>query len=93
MRALEPAGHAIGAAPVTACSKPLPDALQLDGPPLTVNNQTTTDWTNVEVWLKIRLSQHAGERLAVDGEATGRPLEIKKPFARGGLAGVFGGTS
>jgi hypothetical protein len=34
-----------------ACSKPPPEPLQLDGNMLTVDNRTSTDWTNVEIWL------------------------------------------
>src|SRR2546428_387952 len=33
------------------CSRPLPDPLQLDRNILTVDNRTSTDWTNVEIWL------------------------------------------
>jgi hypothetical protein len=36
---------------MTACSKPPPDPLQLDGNLLTVTNQTPNEWVNVEVWL------------------------------------------
>jgi hypothetical protein len=34
-----------------ACSKPPPDPLQLDGNLLTVSNQTTNAWVDVEIWL------------------------------------------
>src|SRR2546423_15680352 len=33
------------------CSKPAPDPLQLDRNFLTVDNRTSSDWTNVEIWL------------------------------------------
>ena len=33
------------------CSKPPADPLQLDRNILTVDNRTSTDWTNVEIWL------------------------------------------
>jgi hypothetical protein len=33
------------------CSKPPPDPLQLDRNILTVDNRTSNDWTNVEIWL------------------------------------------
>src|SRR5712692_1301123 len=33
------------------CSKPPVDPLQLDRNMLTVDNRTSTDWTNVEIWL------------------------------------------
>jgi len=34
-----------------ACSKPSVEPLQLDGNQLTITNQTSKDWTNVDVWL------------------------------------------
>ena len=41
----------VGAATAAGCSKPAVEPLQLDGNILTVDNQTSTDWTGVEVWL------------------------------------------
>jgi hypothetical protein len=35
----------------SACSKPAPDPLQLDGNLLTVDNQSGQNWTGVEIWL------------------------------------------
>jgi hypothetical protein len=49
MRALL-AGLLVAAA-AAGCSKPPSDPLQLDGNILTVDNRTSTDWTNVEIWL------------------------------------------
>ena len=48
-----PALNAVLVASVLAagCSKPLPDPLQLDRNILTVDNRTSNDWTNVEIWL------------------------------------------
>jgi hypothetical protein len=34
-----------------ACSKPPEDPLKLERNLLTVTNQTSTDWSNVEIWL------------------------------------------
>jgi hypothetical protein len=37
---------------VTAsCAKPLPDPLLIEGDRLTVSNQTSSDWTDAEIWL------------------------------------------
>jgi hypothetical protein len=33
------------------CRKPADDPLKLEGNLLTVTNQTSTDWSNVEIWL------------------------------------------
>ena len=35
----------------TGCAKPPPDPLQLDGNLLTVSNQSSSNWTDVEIWL------------------------------------------
>ena len=44
---------AIGAlcAVLTGCSGPAPEPLRLDGNMLTVDNQSSNDWSNVEIWL------------------------------------------
>jgi hypothetical protein len=34
-----------------ACSEPVRDPLRLDGNRLTVDNQTSEDWLDVEIWL------------------------------------------
>jgi hypothetical protein len=34
-----------------ACSRPAVEPLKLDGNMLTVDNQSKTDWTNVEIWV------------------------------------------
>jgi hypothetical protein len=36
---------------VTGCTKPAPDPLQLDRNLLTVDNRSSSDWNNVEIWL------------------------------------------
>ena len=41
----------LGVALASACYKPPPEVLTLDGSVLTVSNQTKTNWSNVEVWL------------------------------------------
>jgi hypothetical protein len=42
----------LGACALAAgCSKLQPDPLQLDRNILTVDNRTSNDWTNVEIWL------------------------------------------
>ena len=41
----------IGAALAAGCSRPAVEPLQLDANILTVDNQTSTDWTHVEIWL------------------------------------------
>src|SRR2546428_764333 len=46
------AGVAIAAmAVVAACSKPPQDPLTLEGNLLTVDNRSSREWTNVEIWL------------------------------------------
>jgi hypothetical protein len=45
-------GSAIAAvALLTACSRPRRDPLQLESNRLTVENQSSHDWTGVEIWL------------------------------------------
>src|SRR2546428_12533313 len=45
-------GVAIAAmAVVAACSKPPQDPLTLEGNLLTVDNRSSREWTNVEIWL------------------------------------------
>jgi hypothetical protein len=36
---------------VAGCSKPAPDPLQLERNMLTVDNRSSSDWSNVEIWL------------------------------------------
>src|SRR3989441_12909362 len=103
------------------CTKPPPDPLQLDRNILTVDNRTSTDWTNVEIWLNYyyrvtvrsipkesRFQTPLDTFVAGFGQrfdfrrmqvkdlrltATlpdGKPLELKKRFEVGGLAGAFG---
>lgn len=104
-----------------ACSRPPIETLKLDGNLLTVTNQTSTEWTNVEIWLNryfraTAASIPAGSRFQapLDGFVSGygqrfdfkrmqvkdlrltaklpdgKPLEIRKDFEVGGLAGALG---
>ena len=36
---------------MAGCSGPPPEPLRLDGNVLTVDNQSSSDWSNVEIWL------------------------------------------
>ena len=100
-----------------------PEPLKLDGNMLTVDNRTSREWKNVEIWLntyyRITTSSiPAGGRLQApldvfiagygqrfDVHRTqvrdlhltatlpdGKPLELKKQFQAGGLAGALGRT-
>jgi hypothetical protein len=104
------------------CSKPPVDPLQLDRNILTVDNRTSADWTNVEIWLntyyrvtvrsipkKSRFQAPLDTFVAGFGQRfdfrrmqvrdlrltarlpDGQPLELKKQFEGGGLAGALGG--
>jgi hypothetical protein len=104
------------------CSRPAPEPMQLEGNILTVDNRTSRDWTNVEIWLNRSFrvttpSIRAGGRFQVPLDAfvsgylqrfnvhrmpindltltatlpDGTPLELKKQFQAGGLAGALGG--
>jgi len=42
---------AVAASGCSSCAGRPEDPLQLDGNLLTVDNRTSTDWTNVEIWL------------------------------------------
>ncbi len=99
------------------------EPLQLERNMLTVHNTSSSDWSNVEVWLNTyyrvtTASVPAGGRfqapldtfVAGFGQrfdfhraqikdlrltaklADGKPIEIKKQFEKGGLAGALGGT-
>jgi hypothetical protein len=105
----------------TGPSEP-PEAMQLDGNILTVDNRTSRDWTSVEIWLNryfraTTSSIPAGGRFQapLDGFVSGyfqrfdvrrmpineltlsaklpdgTPIELKKQFQVGGLAGALGG--
>ena len=107
-----------------ACRTPTPDPMTLEGNLLTVDNRTSRDWTNVEVWLNYhyRVTARtipAGGRLQApldmfvagfgqrfdfkrqqvrDLRLTaklpdGQPMELKKQFEAGGLAGALGGAA
>jgi hypothetical protein len=98
------------------------EPLQLERNMLTVRNTSSSDWSNVEIWLNTyyrvtTASVPAGGRfqapldtfVAGFGQrfdfhrmqikdlrltaklADGKPLEIKKQFEKGGLAGALGG--
>lgn len=41
----------LGIVAVAGCSRPLAEPLQLDRGMLTVDNQSASDWTNVEIWV------------------------------------------
>jgi hypothetical protein len=105
-----------------ACTKPPIEPLKLDGNMLTVDNRSSSDWTNVEIWLNYYYrittpSIKAGSRFQAPLDVfvagygqrfdfkkaqirelrltaklpDGQPLELKKEFTSGGLAGAFGG--
>jgi hypothetical protein len=107
---------------LAACSAPEPEAMRLEGNLLTVDNRTSRDWTDVEIWLNTyyrvtTASIPAGGRFQApldvfvagfgqrfnfsrmqvkDLRLTaklpgGEPLELKKQFEVGGLAGALGG--
>ncbi len=109
--------------PIAGCREVPIEPLKLEGNLLTVDNHSTRDWSNVEIWLNsyfrvTRPSIAAGGRLQVPLDAfvggfgrrfdfhhiqikelrltaklpDGSPLELKKQFMVGGLAGAFGGT-
>lgn len=109
--------------PLVGCREVPIEPLKLEGSLLTVDNRSTRDWSNVEIWLNSYFrvthpSIAAGGRLQVPLDAfvggfgrrfdfhhiqikelrltatlsDGSPLELKKQFTVGGLAGAFGGT-
>jgi len=106
----------------SGCSHAAPEPLRLEGNLLTVDNRSSSDWKNVEVWLNTyyrvtaasipaggrfqapldvfvagfgqRFNFHRMQVRDVRLTATlpeGRPLELKKQFEVGGLAGALGG--
>jgi len=106
-----------------ACSARQADPLQLDRNMLTVDNRSSSDWNDVEIWLnryfrvtvksipaKSRFQAPLDTFVAGFGQRfnfhsmqvkdlrltaklpDGRPLEIKKQFEAGGLAGVLRGA-
>jgi hypothetical protein len=99
------------------------EPLQLERNLLTVSNRSSSDWSNVEVWLNTyyrvtTASVPAGSRFQAPLDTfvagygqrfdfhrmqvkdlrltaklpDGKPLEIKKQFEKGGLAGALGGN-
>jgi hypothetical protein len=114
-------GFALTAA--AACSQRPADPLQLDRNMLTVDNRSSADWRDVEIWLnqyfrvtvksipaKSRFQAPLDTFVAGFGQRfnfhsmqvkdlrltaklpDGSPLEIKKQFDAGGLAGVLRGA-
>ena len=108
---------------VFGCRTIVDEPLKLERNMLTVTNQSSRDWSNVEVWLNTyyrvtAASVPAGGRFQapldtfvagfgqrfdfrraqiVDLRLTaklpdGSPVEIKKEFVKGGLAGALGGN-
>jgi hypothetical protein len=108
---------------LAACSAPAADPLQLDRNLLTIDNRSSSDWNDVEVWLnyyyrltvksipaKSRFQAPLDTFVAGFGQRfnfhsmqvkdlrltaklpDGKPLEIKKQFEGGGLAGVLRGA-
>ena len=108
----------------TAGCRKLPDEpLKLERNMLTVTNQSSDDWSNVEIWLNtyyrltassvpaggrfqapldtfvagfgqrfdFRRAQITDLRLTAK-RPDGSPVEIKKRFEKGGLAGALGGN-
>lgn len=105
------------------CRKPPDEPLVLERNMLTVSNQSSDDWSNVEIWLNtyfrvtassvpaggrfqapldtfvagfgqrfdFRRTQITDLRLTAK-RPDGSPIEIKKRFAKGGLAGALGGN-
>jgi len=104
------------------CSKPPDDPIQLERNMMTVSNQSSKDWTNVEIWLNTYFrvttsSVPAGGRFQAPLDTfvagfgqrfdfhrmqvrdlrliaklpDGTPVELKKRFEVGGLAGALGG--
>ena len=114
---------ALSFAACAACASRAGDPLQLDRNILTVDNRSSSDWTDVEIWLNyyFRVTVRSipansrfqapldtfvagfGQRFnfhsmqVKDLRLTaklpdGKPLEIKKQFDAGGLAGVLQGA-
>lgn len=113
---------AIASAAGVACTEKPVDPLQLERNMLTVDNRTSDDWNNVEIWLnayyRVTVPSIASRgRFQVPLDAfvagfgqrfdfhrmqikdlrltaklsDGKPLELKKEFQAGGLAGALGG--
>ena len=107
---------------IAGCRTPPIEPLKLEGNLLTIDNQSSRDWVNVEVWLNtyyrvtaplipaggraqmpldtfvagfgqrfnFRRTQITDLRLTAK-LPDGKPLELKKQFTQGGLAGALGG--
>ena len=114
---------AAAALSIAGCRTPPIEPLKLEGNLLTIDNRSSRDWVNVEVWLNTYYrvtakSIPAGGRAQMPLDTfvagfgqrfnfrraqitdlrltaklpDGTPLELKKQFTQGGLAGAFGGT-
>ena len=108
---------------MAGCGRPPVEPLKLEGNTLTVDNQSSRDWTHVEIWLNTyyrvtAASIPAGGRAQVPLDTfvagfgqrfnyrraqitdlrlmatlpDGSPIEVRKQFTVGGLAGAFGRT-
>ena len=113
---------AVAALWAASCSKPPEDPMKLERNLLTVTNQSSKDWTGVEVWLNTYYrvttsSVAAGSRFQAPLDTfvagfgqrfdfhrmqirdlrliaklpDGTPIELRKRFEVGGLAGALGG--
>ena len=113
----------VAALATAGCRKLPAEPLTLERNMLTVDNQSSRDWTNVEVWLNTYFrvttsSVRAGSRFQAPLDTfvagfgqrfdfhrmqvrdlrliaklpDGTPIELKKRFEVGGLAGALGGT-
>ncbi len=107
---------------IAGCRTPSVEPLTLEGNMLTVANQSSSEWTGVEIWLNkyyrvTAASVPSGGRVQMPLDTfvggfgrrfdfrhaqitdlrltaklpDGAPLELKKEFTAGGLAGAFGG--
>jgi hypothetical protein len=114
---------AFSLAACAACAPRASDPLQLDRNILTVDNRSSSDWNDVEIWLNryFRVTVRSipaksrfqapldtfvggfGQRFNFHSmqvkdlrltakQPDGKPLEIKKDFAAGGLSGVLRGA-
>ena len=114
---------AIALAVDAGCRRIPQEPLQLERNLLTVNNTSSSDWSNVEIWLNTyyrvtTASVPAGGRFQAPLDVfvagfgqrfdfhraqirdlrltaklpDGKPIEIKKQFEKGGLAGALGGN-
>jgi len=86
-------GAAIAAIAVAGCSKPPQDPLTLEGNLLTVDNRSSSEWTNVEIWLNTyyrvtTTSIPAGGRFQVPLDAFVAGFGQRFNFRRAQIVGV-----